>query len=62
MPSINISEQFESILVTILQQISILPFEMMVMNAWSGYFVGVVESSCLPTHNVAQHISSHDLP
>ena len=59
---ISISEQFESIHVTILQQISFLLL-------WSGghrcmeqILCRVVESSCLPTHNIAPHISSHDLP
>ena len=61
-PSISISEQFESIPLTILPRISILPL-------WSDGHQGmdlilcrVVESSCLLTHNIAPHISSHDLP
>ena len=32
---------------------------MMVVNAWNWYFV---ESSCLPTHNIAPHTSWHDPP
>ena len=36
---------------------------MVVIDAWSRYFVElVVESSCLLTHNIAPHISAHDLP
>ena len=61
-PSISISEQFGSILVTTLQQISFLVL-------WSDGHQGmelilcrVVESSCLPTHNVVPHISWHDPP
>ena len=38
-PSINISDQFESILVTILQQISFFFIEVVVIDAWSRYFV-----------------------
>ena len=38
-PSISISEQFESILVTILQQMSFYFFEVVVIVAWSWYFV-----------------------
>ena len=61
-PSICISEQFESILLTILLRISILLL-------WSNGHQGmelvlciVVESFCLPTHNIVPHISWHDLP
>ena len=61
-PSISISEQFESIHVTILLQISNLLL-------WSGghrcmeyILCRVVESSCLPTHSIFPHISWHDLP
>ena len=61
-PSISISELFESILLTILLQISILPL----WNDGHHFMVlilcGVVESSCLPTHNIVPHISCHDLP
>ena len=53
LPSTSISEQFESIHVTILQQISFLLH-------WSGG--RVAGSSCLPAHNIAPHISSHDPP
>ena len=59
-PSISISEQFESILLKILLQISFLLL-------WSGghrcrewILCRVVESSCLPTHNIVPHISWHD--
>ena len=61
-PSISISEQFGSILVTILQQISFLLL-------WSGghrcmklILCRVVEPSCCPTHYIARHISLHDQP
>ena len=61
-PSISISEQFGSILVTILQQISILLL-------WSGghrcmelILCRVVGSSCLLTHSIVPHISLHDQP
>ena len=37
--SINILEQIESILVTIVQQIPFLFLEVVVINAWSRYFV-----------------------
>ena len=39
LPVINISEQFESIHVTIVQQISFFFFEVVVIDAWSRYFV-----------------------
>ena len=61
-PSIRISEHFESILVTIIQQISLLLL-------WSGghrcmvwILCRVVVSSCLPTHNIVPRISLHDQP
>ena len=61
-PSTNILEQLVSILLTILQQISFLLL-------WSGghrcmewILYRVAESSCLLTHNIAPHISLHDLP
>ena len=61
-PSTNISEQFESMYLTILQQISFLLL-------WSGghrcmewILCRVVESSCLPTHHTVPHISLHDPP
>ena len=60
-PSISISEQFESILLTILPRISIL--------LWNDghqcmelILCGVVELSCSPTHNIVPHISWHALP
>ena len=61
LPSTSISEQFERILVTILQQISFF--------VWSGghrcreeILCKVVGSSWLLTHNIAPHISLHDQP
>ena len=39
LPSINILEQFESILVTILLQISFFLFEVVVIDAWRRFFV-----------------------
>ena len=39
LPSISISEQFESMYLTILQQILFLFFEVVVIDAWSRYFV-----------------------
>ena len=38
-PSFSISEQFESMYLTILQQICFLFFEVVVIDAWSRYFV-----------------------
>ena len=62
MPSTSISEQFESILLTIPLQISIL-------LPWNGGHQGmewilcrVVESFCSPTNNIVPHISWHDPP
>ena len=60
-PSINILEHFESILLTVLPRISML--------LWNDGRQGmvlilcrVVESSCLPTHNIVPHICWHDPP
>ena len=38
-PSISISEQFESILLTIVLQFQLFLFEVVVIDAWSRYFV-----------------------
>ena len=61
-PNFSISEQFESILLTILPRISIL----LLCNDGRQYMelilCGVVESFCSPTHNIVPHISWHDLP
>ena len=61
-PSFSISEQFESIRLTILPRISLLLL-------WSDGRLGmelilcrVVESFCLPTHSIVPHVSWHDLP
>ena len=61
LPRKSISQKFESIHVTILQQISFLLL-------WSGghrcmewILCRVVESSYLPTHNIVPHTSWHDL-
>ena len=61
-PSINIIEQFESIHVTILQQISFLLLWNDGHRCMEQILCRVVASSCLPTHNIAPHISLHDLP
>ena len=61
LPNKSISEQFESIHVTILQQISFLLWNDG-HRCMEWILCRVVESSCLPTHNTAQHISSHDVP
>ena len=52
-PNISISEQFEVLLSTIFQWISFLLLLILCI---------VIESSCLIVHNIAPHISSHDLP
>ena len=58
----NIKEQVKSILLTILPRISIL----LLWNdghQWMELILcRVVESSCLPTHNIVPHISWHDPP
>ena len=61
-PSFNILEQFESILVTIFQQISFLPFRSGGHRYMKKTLCGVVESSCLPTHNIDPHTSLNDPP
>ena len=61
-PSISISEQFESILLTILPRISILLLWNDGRQCLELILCRVVESSCSPTHNFVPHISWHDLP
>ena len=61
-PSISISEPFESILVTILLQISFLPHQSGGHRCMEQILCRVVESSCLLTHNIAPHTSLHDQP
>ena len=55
-------KQFERILLTILLQISILPLWNDGHRCMEYILCRVVESSCLPTHNIVPHISWHDLP
>ena len=61
-PSLSISEQFKSILLTILPRISILLLWNDGHKCMELILCTVVESSCLPTHNIIPHISWHDLP
>ena len=61
-PSISTSEQFESILLTILPLISILLLWNDGLRCMVLILCGVVESSCLPTHNIVPLIYWHDLP
>ena len=61
-PSMSISEQFESILLTILSRISILLLWNDGHQCMELILCWVVESSCLPTHNILPHISWHDPP
>ena len=56
LPSISISEQFESMHLTILQQILFLLFEVVVIDAWSRYFVEL-----LSRHVCQLTISFHTL-
>ena len=37
-------------------------FKVVVIDAWSRYFCRVVESSCLPAHNIVPHTSLHNQP
>ena len=37
-------------------------FEVVIIDAWSRYFVELLSRPFLPTHNIAPHISLHDLP
>ena len=53
---------FESIRLTIHLQISILPLQSGGHRCTEQILCRVVETSCLLTHNIAPHISSHDLP
>ena len=57
-----ISEQFGSTIVTILQHISFLPLRSDGHQCMEWILCGIVVSSCWPTHNIAPHISLHDLP
>ena len=61
-PCVSISEQFESIHVTMHPQISILLLWSDGHRYMESILCGVVESSCLPTHNIVPHISWHALP
>ena len=61
-PRKSISERFESILLTILQRISILLLWNDGHQCMEWILCRVVESSCLPTHNIVPHISWHALP
>ena len=48
---------------TILQQIFVFFFfEVVVIDAWSRYFVELLSPSCSPTHNIVPHTSLHDQP
>ena len=47
---------------TILLRISILPLWSDGRRCKELILCGVVGSSCLPTHNIVPHTSSHDLP
>ena len=47
---------------TIPLQISFFLFKVVVIDAWSRYFVELLSRLVCPTHNIAPHISSHDLP
>ena len=61
-PSMSISEPFESILLTILPRISILLLWNDGHQCMELILCRFVESSCLPTHNIVPHISWHDPP
>ena len=61
-PSISISGQFESILLTILPRISIILLWSDTRQCKELILCRVVESLCSPTHNIVPHISWHDLP
>ena len=62
LPSISISEQFESMHLTILQQILILPLWNDGRQCMELILCRVVESSYSSTHNIVPHISGYDLP
>ena len=47
---------------TILQQISFFFFEVVVIDAWSIYFVELLCRLVCQTHNIVPHISLHDPP
>ena len=59
-PNISISKQFESIVLTSLPRISILLLKNDGRQGMELILCRVVESSCLPTHNIVPHISWHD--
>ena len=61
-PSIGIQEQFKSIRVTILQQISFLLLWSGAHRCMEQILCRVVESFCLPTHNIVPHTSLHGQP
>ena len=61
-PSISISKQFESILLTFLTRISILLLCRDGRQCKKLILWRVVESFCSPTHNIVPHISWHDPP
>ena len=61
-PSTSISEQFESILLTTIPRILILLLWNDGRQCKELILCRVVESFCLPTHNIVPHISWHDLP
>ena len=61
-PSASISEQFQSILLTFLQRISILLLWINGHQRMEWILCRVVESFCSPTHNIVPHISWHDVP
>ena len=61
-PSTSISENFESILLTILLQISILPLWNDGHRCMESIICRVVASSCWLTHNIVPHIFGHDPP
>ena len=61
-PSISISEQFESILLTSLPRISILLLGSDDHRCMELILCRVVESLCSPTHNIVPLITWHDLP
>ena len=61
-PSMSILGRSESILLTILPRISMLLVRNDGHQCMELVLCKVVESSCLPTHNIVPHISWHDLP
>ena len=61
-PSVSILQQFERILVTNSPTDFIFPLWNDGHQCMELILCRVVESSCLPTHNIVPHISWHDLP